>query len=369
MRICYLFNSSVPSHTSSSLQAMKTCEGLVQLYNKVFIITPNTGFDLDINKYYDLKFNPIRVKLNFFKEFPKGIKYYLFSIFSVIKGITLKPDLFITRNLFTLFILVVLKKKVIFELHHDLSNEGRFVKFLYSNLDILNSKSIIKIVAITNPVKNFLIKKLNVHKRKIQIVPSASSIKMKFSKLKNKKTYNIGYFGSLDKSKGSQFVIELSKIDKNNNYYIYGGNSRIIKNLKKNFKNKNLNLHEYVPYKNLKQHLSKMDVLVMPSNNRVLRSLGGIGNISKYTSPLKLFDYLASGKLIIASNLKVFNEVINNNEHCMILKLEHSKWLNILKKISNNLEKINNLKKNAFQLSKKYTYKKRAQKLLEGLNN
>jgi len=107
----------------------------------------------------------------------------------------------------------------------------------------------------------------------------------------------------------------------------------------------------------------------MPSNNRVLRSLGGIGNISKYTSPLKLFDYLASGKFIITSKLKVFNEVINNNEHCMILKLEHSKWINILKKISNNLEKINNLKKNAFQLSKKYTYKKRAQKLLEGLNN
>ena len=106
MRICYLFNSSVPSHTSSSLQTIKTCEGLVQLNNKVFIITPNTGFDLDFKKYYDLKFNPIRVKLTFFKEFPKGIKYYLFSIFSVIKGITLKPDLFITRNLFTLFILV-----------------------------------------------------------------------------------------------------------------------------------------------------------------------------------------------------------------------------------------------------------------------
>ena len=52
MRICYLFNSSVPSHNPSSLQAMKTCEGLVQIYNKVFIITPNTGLDLDIKKYY-----------------------------------------------------------------------------------------------------------------------------------------------------------------------------------------------------------------------------------------------------------------------------------------------------------------------------
>ena len=40
-----------------------------------------------------------------------------------------------------------------------------------------------------------------------------------------------------------------------------------------------------------------------------------------------------------------------------------------MKKNYEFLEKINNLKKNAFQLSKKYTYKKRAQKLLEGLNN
>ena len=44
----------------------------------------------------------------------------------------------------------------------------------------------------------------------------------------------------------------------------------------------------------------------MPSNNKILRSVGGVGNIAKYTSPLKLFDYMASGKFIIASNLKVF---------------------------------------------------------------
>ena len=43
--------------------------------------------------------------------------------------------------------------------------------------------------------------------------------------------------------------------------------------------------------KNLKYHIAKMDVLIMPSNNKILRSVGGIGNIAKYTSPLKLFDY------------------------------------------------------------------------------
>ena len=48
----------------------------------------------------------------------------------------------------------------------------------------------------------------------------------------------------------------------------------------------------------------------MPSNNKILRSVEGIGNIAKYTSPLKLFDYMASGKFILVSNLKVFKEVI-----------------------------------------------------------
>tara|TARA_B100000242_G_scaffold268842_1_gene219242 strand:+ start:892 stop:2004 length:1113 start_codon:yes stop_codon:yes gene_type:complete len=369
MKICYLFNSSIPSHNASSLQVIKTCEGFVQLKHKVFLITPNTGLNLNIKKFYDLKFNPIRIKLNFFKNFPKGIKYYLFSFLSVFKAISLKPDLFITRNLFTLFILVILNKKVVIELHHDLSNEGKFIKFLYNNFDILNSKNIIKIIAITKAVKNFLTKELKVYRRKIFIVPSASSLRMHFSKLKNKKKYNIGYFGSLDKTKGSRFVMELSKLDKQNDYYVYGGDKRIIKQFKNHYKNKNLHLHVFVSYKNLKNHLNKMDVLVMPSNNKTLRSLGGIGNIVKYTSPLKLFDYLASGKLIIISKLKVFEEVIEKNKHCIALDLNHNKWLKVICKISKNLKKINLLKKNAFLLSKKYTYKKRAQDFLYGLNN
>ena len=368
MRICYLFNSSIPSYNASSLQVIKTCEALVKLNNKVFIVTPNTGLNSNIKKYYDLKYNPIRIKLNYFKKFPKGINYFLFSIFSVIKSFSLKPDFFITRNLFTLIILIIFNKKVIIELHHDLSNEGKFVKFLYGNFNILNSNNIIKIVAITKSVKNFLVKDLKASKRKIQIVPSASSLRLKFSKLVKKKEYNIGYFGSLDKSKGSKFLTKLSKIDKTNNYFIYGGDEKHINYLNKNFANKNLYFHKYVPYKNLKNHIKKMDVLVMPSNNKTLRSLGGIGNIAKYTSPLKLFDYLASGKFIITSNLKVFNEIIENNKHCIVLDLTHNKWIKAIKKINKNLKKINIMKKNAYILSKNYTYVKRAKKLIEGLN-
>ena len=80
----------------------------------------------------------------------------------------------------------------------------------------------------------------------------------------------------------------------------------------------------------------------MPSSRNRLKSTGGIGNISKYTSPIKLFDYLASGKLIISSRLKVFEEIINDKENCiMIKKLNLKSWLRTIKNLKNRFSEIN----------------------------
>ena len=368
MRLSYLFNSAVPSHNAGSIQVIKTCEGFIQNNKEVFIITPNTGLRTSIKSFYDLKSTPKRIKLKYFTQYPRGFKYYIFSILSVIKAISLKTDLFITRNLFTLIILNILKKKTIIEIHHDLSNEGRIVRFIYRNFKILNSRNILRVIAITKPVKKFLIQTLGVNENKIKIIPSASSLRLKFKPLKKKKKYRIGYFGSLEKSKGLEFIIKLAKIDKINDYFVYGGKKDDIDELNKTNNFKNLYLNKFVSYKNLKYHLDKMDVLIMPSNKKKLKSLGGVGNIAKYTSPLKLFDYLAAGKFIIISDLKVFNEIIRNNKHCIVMKLDHFKWLKVIQNIKNDLKNINVLKRNALLLSKQYTYKNRAKLILDGLN-
>ena len=106
----------------------------------------------------------------------------------------------------------------------------------------------------------------------------------------------------------------------------------------------------------------------MPSNNRLLRSIGGVGNIAKFTSPLKLFDYMASGKLIIASNLKVFKEVIKHNENSIIINnLNIINWKSEINKIRKNINKYNKIKKKSYFLSKQYTYFKRAKKILNDI--
>ncbi len=366
MRIAYLFNSSTPSSNASSIQVVNTCSAITKLSHNVKLIVPNTGLKTSLSKFYGIKKSPKLIKLKYFTRFPLGLNYYLFSLFSVMLTFSDKIELYITRNIFTLFLLNTFRKKVIIEIHHDLQNEGRLVNFICKYFNIFNRKNIVKIVAITNSVKKYLINDFNINPKRIEVIPSASSLKFKFSKIKKKKIYNIGYFGSLDSSKGSSFIIKLANKDNHNKYFIYGGNKEQVLRLKKKEVSKNIQINHSVKYGSLKEIISKMDILLMPSNSKKIRSLGGVGNIAKFTSPLKLFDYLASGKLIMVSNVKVFKEILKDGNNCIIMNnLNVNSWKNRINRIKFETSKINSIKRNAFELSKKYTYLKRAQKILD----
>ena len=365
MRIAYLFNSSTPSSNPSSIQVVNTCSALVALSHRVKLIVPNTGQKVRLQKFYGINKSPKLIKLKYFNEFPQGIHYYLFSFFSIAYAIFDKTELYITRNIFNLILLNILNKKVIIEIHHDLHNEGRILKFLCKYINVFNKENIVKIVAITNAVKKYLIKNFNIDPNKIEVISSASSLKFKFSNLKKKKFYNIGYFGSLDSSKGANFIIKLARKDKLNKYSIYGGSQYEVSRLKKKGIPNNLKINQSVYYGKLKPIISKMDILLMPSSTKKIRSIGNIGNIVKFTSPLKLFDYLASGKLIITSNVSVFKEILLDGKNCLVVNnFKTANWIKIINKVKFETSKINNIKRNAFKLSKKHTYLKRAEKIL-----
>ena len=304
--------------------------------------------------------------MKYFNKFPIGISYYLFSFFSITYAIFDKTELYITRNIFNLILLNILKKKVIIEIHHDFNYEGRIVKFFCKYTNVFDNKNIVKIVAITNAVKKYLVKNFKVNAKKIKVISSASSLKFKFSNLRKKISYNIGYFGSLDTSKGINFIIKLANKDKVNKYYIYGGTQQDVSRLKKRKIPNNLKINQSVQYGRLKPIISKMDILLMPSNTKKIRSIGKIGNIVKFTSPLKLFDYLASGKLIITSNVTVFKEILTDGKNCLVVNnFNINNWIKKINKVKIETSKHNKIKKNAFNLSKEHTYLKRAKKILD----
>ena len=364
MRICYLANSAIPSTNASSIQIVKMCEAFVNLNHEVLLITTRVS-NKNIFNFYDVrsKFNYIRLKK--FTKFPLGIKYYLFSIFSILESFKFKPEIYITRNFFTCFLLTVLKKKTILELHHDVSDESRVVRFLVKKLNFLNSSYIIKLIAITKYAKKNYVSKYLVKEDKIIILPSGSSISKNFTFSKNKKKFNIGYFGSLYKSRGSKIIINLAKIDRKNNYFMYGKIDQLDKlNSIRNIKN--LEIKDYISYKKIPKILSKMDILLMPYTSKITAA-GDYGDITNFTSPLKLFDYLSVGRVILCSNYPVLYEILKDNKNAIFIENYKNiiAWKKEIEKLSFNKEKVFLISKNNFKLSKKFNHIKRANKIVE----
>ncbi len=367
MRICYITNSAIPSTSANSIATTKICEAFSELKNEVILITRNIKDTKDIFEFYDIKFKFKIKKIKNFNQFPIGIKYYFFSIISIFESLNFKPDLYITRNFFTCFLLVLLRKKVIMEIHHDLSNESRIVKNLVKFTKFLNSKHVKKIVTITNGIKYEYVNKGYADKNKTLLLPSGSSLKKNFKFNIKKKKLKIGYFGSLYKSRGIDLILKLAKIDKDNDYYLYGDLSHVSKSNLQNH-SKNLIIKDHVPYKKIPRILAKMDVLLIPYVSSITVS-GDIGDITKYTSPLKLFDYLCAGKIIVCSEYDVLKEIIKNKKNAVFIKNYKNpySWKNELLKLKNQSSKQFIISKNNYLLSKEYSLKKRAQLILNSL--
>ena len=373
MKICYLSNSAIGSYYASSIQIVKMCEAFTKLGNDVVLISRKAENKKikkqNIFSYYDVKSKFTIKILKSFKTFPLGIKYYLFSIISIVESLKFRPNIYITRNFFTCFLLVLLRKKIILELHHDLSIESRTVKFLVKYFKFLNSKCIKKIVAITHSVKNTYIDNYRVNNEKILVLPSGSSMKKNFIFKNNKKFFKIGYLGTLYESRGSNLIYNLAKIDKKNQYYLYGDLKKL-KNYKKYDLIKNLNLYDWVPYKEISKILSKMDILLMPYVSSI-KVAGDVGDISKFTSPLKLFDYLTAGKIILCSDFHVLKEAIKDKQNAIFIKNYKNvfSWKSEIQKLKNQPYKQLIISKNNHKLSKKYSLIQRAYKILNGINS
>lgn len=365
MKICYIANTAIPSTTASSIQIVKMCEAFSELKNEVILITTNVSIkDRNIFNFYNVKYKFTIKKLKKFKKFPLGFYYYLFSFFSIFESFKYKPDLYITRNFFTCFLLVLFRKKVIMELHHDLKTESRIIQFLTPNFKFLNSKYVRKVVAITNGVKEEYVKNNIINKDKIIILPSGSSLKINFRFSKNRKKFKIGYFGSLYKSRGLELIIKLAKIDKKNQYYLFGDLSKI-KFLKYRNNENNIHFNNHIPYKQIPKKLMAMDILLMPYVSAITAS-GNVGDITKFTSPLKLFDYLSAGKIIICSNFRVLEEIIKHNKNAIFIKNFKNifSWKLEIDKLRNQPQKNFIISYNNYRISKKYSLKERAKKFL-----
>ena len=367
MQINYITVTDIPSNNANSLQIIQMCNALALNGNEVNLIIPNLGKSKKtIKEFYGIESNFRVIKIGKKQNEISKFQNILIPLKLVFRSLLIKSDKIITRNLMISLILILLRRKHIVEIHDDLRTSGKILSNIFRNLKLLNSSSIEKVIFITEKLKNFITCNYNYKNDNFKILPDSTSIF--YNKTNNliKKKLKIGYFGSIYKSRGITTILKLSKLDQKNVYYIYGGSNLFVNKLKRKIFNKNLFLFSQIPYKNIKKEILKMDILLMPYSNKVT-STGDIGNIIDFMSPMKMFDYLGSSKVIISANIPVLREILIHKKNCILIDnyLNVNSWLKEIKKVNSNCLNYITLRKNAFNTVKKFTWLDRAKQIIE----
>lgn len=357
MKITYIAETSLSNKSAYTLHVLKMCDAFLKK-GQVQLILPYINKDLKLNiikkNFLLTSKNKLAIKgilRHKIKNFLNRI-YFGYKSAKYIKNDNCKTIL--TRSVISSFFLCVFKVKHFLEIHNELNGLS---KFLMINLDFINSQYVIKTILISKTLTtNFP----SINKNKILVLHDAVNIKNFNYKKNNNKIKNLSYIGSFYKGKGIELIIQLAKKFKKLNFNIYGDpNNKLYRSTR------NIKFHGYINYKEVPRVLSNSDLLLLPSADTQYGRLYGV-NISNYNSPLKMFDYLAAGKIILASKRDGICEILKHNFNSIIVdKYALEDWVLVMKNILNKKYNLKKIRKNSIKTAKNNTWDKRVEKILK----
>jgi glycosyltransferase involved in cell wall biosynthesis len=125
--------------------------------------------------------------------------------------------------------------------------------------------------------------------------------------------YHVGYAGSALKGKGVSILMACAEVLPDFAFHLIGPTAADC--LRFGALPSNVMLHGYQTGSGVVALLKSMDVLLLPNQPSVIIRSGA--DIGAHTSPLKLFEYMTTGRPIIASDLAVFDSVLTDSVNCL----------------------------------------------------
>ena len=357
MKIAYIAETSLSNKSAYTQHVLKMCDAFSQNNNDLSLFLPNNKKEitfLSIKKKFLLnskkKFKIYSV-LNFKVKNFFSRSYFAFNVIKLIKED--KFDLILTRSFIASFFLSCFKIKHFLEIHSEIKS---ITKFLMIYLNFINSKYIIKLILISNALNKIY----KIKRDKVLILHDGVDINNFKKRITLKQIKIATYVGSFYKGRGIEIIQELASKFKNIEFRLYGDK---IDNLKKT--SRNIKFLGHINYSKVPSVLSKSHVLLMPYANQVSVRAKNI-NTANYCSPLKMFDYLAAGKIIMSSKLDGICKILKHKKNAIIVDKYHKdNWIEELNNLLKNRYNIRKISKNSFDTAKKNTWNKRVIKIMD----
>lgn len=370
MKIVYMANSILPSKSANSVHVVRACQALAKQGHDVTLLC-REGADANsddlfefygIDRCFDIEAIPYgRIKGRFF--------IYLLRI--IVMTFRLKPELIYSRFLIASFFTSVFYPTV-FETHNPVWREGKLQGFLYRIMrKFFRTK---RVVVITEALADAYVDYYGDDRGRYLVVPDGADSHIpnesNVSLLGGFSELNLGYVGHLYPGKGMEVIADLAPRLPECNFHIVGGLEEDVETWRQRLADcANVYFYGHVSPSLTGAYIAKMDVCLLP-NQRIVRAHGASSDsnhIGQYTSPLKMFEYMSCGKAIIASDLPVLREILNEEVSCLADVDDIDKWVDAVNrcKDANFRMSLGENAKSVFE--ENYTWKVRMRKALEGL--
>jgi glycosyltransferase involved in cell wall biosynthesis len=131
-----------------------------------------------------------------------------------------------------------------------------------------------------------------------------------------------------------EVIEKLSLVSKSVGFHIVGGTNEDIKYWKEKIKSHNVYFYGFMNQNEIKKYVNSADICLLP-NQKIVLTHGNESkiNISEYTSPLKMFEYMAAKKAIISSDLPVLREILNENNSVLVDCNDIEEWEKGIRKL------------------------------------
>ncbi len=384
MKIIYIATSVIPAHKANAKQVMKMCQAFKQQGIDIELVIPvrfgGVRIKADPFEYYGIKERFKITKIFSIDLIPLEriighLGFWLQNIsFSVLIGFYLffkKSDVIYSRDHFSLFLLTCLgfSKKLVWEIHIFPKRISWFHKRLF--------KKINKLVVISQGLKKEIVKQ-RIGEKKIMVAPDAvdlTEFDSSFSKERAREKFNlpsdkriIGYVGTLKTlraSKGIDVLIKSLKfINQDVLMVLVGGEKDDVNFYKKIVEAEGVAdrivFTGQVKSQLVPQYLKAFDVLAMPFPD--------LPHYAFYMSPLKLFEYMASQRPIVATNLPSVREILDDQSTVFVQPDKAEALAEGIKRVLTDQILAQRIADQAYRKVQKYTWPKRVQAILDYIN-
>lgn len=338
MRILYLADIRFPLERANGIQSMETCHALAARGHELaLLVRPDTHEPRrDPFEFYDLpRLDRLRIE-SMPMSVPRASRRAAYLTFALGRSLgRARQDLIFTRDLGIASLLLqiprAIRAPVVYEAHGLAADTADALPSLLTGAPPASRRKLDRLarrearvwgdadgyVTITDGLAHELTRRFGARAR-VTTVPDGARLPETSPGSATPGVFTIGYAGHLYPWKGVDLVIEAVAALTDTRGLIVGGHPAEADSARLETLVRTLDCESRVTFTGLlppadaRRRLRDAHVLVLPNPRSAISS--------QFTSPLKLFEYMASGRPIVASDLPSIREVLTDGHNGLLVE-------------------------------------------------